>query len=77
MLEEGIFEDWFESYEIVLMIGVVVFGFIVFIWWELIIDYLVVNIWLYFNYNFVMGSIMNFMFGLMFFGIVFIFLFFV
>lgn len=73
VLEEGTQEDWFSSHEIVTMTIVAVFGLVAFIWRELTIDYPAVNIRLYSNYNLAMGSIMNFMLGLMLFGTVFIF----
>jgi len=73
VLEEGTANDWFESEEIVIMSLVALFGLIAFIWRELSIDYPAVNIALYRNFNLVMGSIMNFMLGLMLFGTVFIF----
>ncbi len=73
VLEEGTSKDWFESNEIVIFTIVSVFGLIAFIYRELSIDYPAVNIKLYKNYNLVMGSIMNFMLGLMLFGTVFIF----
>jgi DHA2 family multidrug resistance protein len=46
---------------------------VAFIYRELTIDYPAVNIRLYKNYNLAMGSLMNFMLGLMLFGTVFIF----
>ncbi len=73
VLEEGTSEDWFESHEIVFFTIVSVACLVAFIYRELTIDYPAVNIRLYKNYNMVMGSIMNFMLGLMLFGTVFIF----
>ena len=73
VLEEGTSKDWFESEEIVICTFLGVFSLIAFIYRELAIDYPAVNIRLYKNYNLVMGSIMNFMLGLMLFGSVFIF----
>lgn len=73
VLEEGTSKDWFESDEIVVMSIISAFGLIAFIYHELSIDYPAVNIKLYKNYNLVMGSVMNFMLGLMLFGTVFIF----
>jgi MFS transporter, DHA2 family, multidrug resistance protein len=73
VLEEGTAEDWFESAEIVAMSLIALVGLVAFIWRELAIDYPAVNIRLYRNYNLAMGSIMNFMLGLMLFGTVFIF----
>ena len=73
VLEEGTSKDWFESDEILICTIVGVFSLIAFIYRELAIDYPAVNIRLYKNFNLVMGSIMNFMLGLMLFGSVFIF----
>lgn len=73
VLEEGTAHDWFESAEITAMTIVAVLGLAAFIYRELSIDYPAVNIRLYKNYNLAMGSIMNFMLGLMLFGTVFIF----
>jgi DHA2 family multidrug resistance protein len=73
VLEEGTSEDWFESIEICIISAIAVIGFIAFIIRELSIDYPAVNIRLYKHYNMIMGSIMNFLLGLMLFGTVFIF----
>jgi MFS transporter, DHA2 family, multidrug resistance protein len=73
VLEEGTANDWFESTEILLCSILAVGGLIAFIYRELSIDYPAVNIRLYRNYNLAMGSLMNFMLGLMLFGTVFIF----
>jgi len=73
VLEEGTAHDWFESTEIVAFSLVALLGLGAFIYRELSIDYPAVNIRLYRNYNLAMGSLMNFMLGLMLFGTVFIF----
>jgi len=73
VLEEGTAHDWFESSEILAFSVVAVLGLVAFIYRELSIDYPAVNIRLYRNYNLAMGSLMNFMLGLMLFGTVFIF----
>ncbi|MNJ88731.1 Multidrug export protein EmrB [compost metagenome] len=73
VLEEGTAEDWFESHEITAMTIIGLASLAAFIIRELKIDYPAVNIRLYKNYNMIMGSIMNFMLGLMLFGTVFIF----
>lgn len=73
VLEEGTAKDWFQSEEIIALTALFVVGIIAFIYRELTIDYPAVNIRLYKNYNLAMGSIMNFMLGLMLFGTVFIF----
>lgn len=73
VLEEGTSKDWFESKEIILFSILSVFGLIAFIYREISIDYPAVNIKLYKNYNLVMGSVMNFMLGILLFGTVFIF----
>ncbi len=73
VLEEGTSKDWFESAEIITFSSIAVVGLVAFIYRELNIDYPAVNIRLYKNYNLAMGSIMNFMLGLLLFGTVFIF----
>jgi MFS transporter, DHA2 family, multidrug resistance protein len=73
VLEEGTANDWFESHEITAMTVIAVASLAAFIIRELKIDYPAVNIRLYKNYNMIMGSIMNFLLGLMLFGTVFIF----
>jgi DHA2 family multidrug resistance protein len=73
VLEEGSSKDWFESPEITVLSIMSVLGLIAFIYRELKIDYPAVNIRLYKNYNLAMGSIMNFMLGMLLFGTVFIF----
>lgn len=73
VLEEGTSKDWFESTEITAFSILAFVGLIAFIYRELSIDYPAVNIRLYKNYNLAMGSIMNFMLGLLLFGTVFIF----
>lgn len=73
VLEEGTSKDWFESLEITILSLMSVLGLVAFIYRELKIDYPAVNIRLYKNYNLAMGSIMNFMLGMLLFGTVFIF----
>ncbi len=73
VLEEGTSKDWFESPEITAFSLVAVLGLIAFIYRELKIDYPAVNIRLYKNYNLAMGSVLNFMLGILLFGTVFIF----
>jgi DHA2 family multidrug resistance protein len=73
VLEEGTSKDWFESDEIITFSVIAIVGLIAFIYRELSIDYAAVNIRLYKNYNLAMGSLMNFMLGLLLFGTVFIF----
>jgi DHA2 family multidrug resistance protein len=73
VLEEGSAKDWFESTEIVLVSLMAFIGLIAFIIRELSIDYPAVNIGLYRSYNLALGSILNFLLGLMLFGSVFIF----
>ncbi len=73
VLEEGTSKDWFESGEIVFFTLLGLISLVSFIIRELSIDYPAVNIRLYKNYNLAMGSVMNFMLGLMLFGTVFIF----
>ena len=73
VLEEGTANDWFQSPEILAVTILAFLALVAFILRELSIDYPAVNIRLYRSYNLVMGSIMNFMLGLMLFGSVFIF----
>lgn len=73
VLEEGSAKDWFQSREIVLVSLMAFVGLIAFIIRELSIDYPAVNIGLYRSYNLALGSILNFLLGLMLFGSVFIF----
>lgn len=73
VLEEGTSKDWFESMEIRIVSVLAVLGLGGFIIRELSVPHAAVNIRLYKNYNLVMGSIMNFLLGLMLFGTVFIF----
>ncbi len=73
VLEEGSAKDWFQSTEIVLVSLMAFIGLIAFIIRELSIDYPAVNIGLYRSYNLALGSILNFLLGLMLFGSVFIF----
>lgn len=73
VLEEGTSKDWFESTEIIIFTILAVVGLIAFIIRELSIEYPAVNIRLYSNYNLAMGSIMNFILGILLFGTVFIF----
>lgn len=73
VLEEGAADDWFESSTIVLFSITAVSGVVAFIFRELSIDYPAVNIRLYKNYNLAMGSVMNFILGMLLFGTVFIF----
>ncbi len=73
VLEEGSAKDWFESSEIVIVSLMAFVGLIAFIIRELSIDYPAVNIGLYRSYNLALGSILNFLLGLMLFGSVFIF----
>jgi DHA2 family multidrug resistance protein len=73
VLEEGSAKDWFESTEIVIISLLAFVGLIAFIIRELSIDYPAVNIGLYRSFNLAMGSILNFLLGLMLFGSVFIF----
>lgn len=73
VLEEGTAKDWFASQEIVIMSLLALFGILAFIHRELSIDYPAVNIRLYSNYNLAMGSVMNFILGMLLFGTVFVF----
>ena len=73
VLEEGSSNDWFESSHIIFFTILSIAGIVAFILRELSIDYPAVNIRLYKNYNLAMGSVMNFLLGMLLFGTVFIF----
>ncbi len=73
VLEEGTSEDWFESREIVILSIVTVIGFIAFIWREWTYKFPAVNIRLLANWNLALGSILNFVVGLILLATVFVF----
>jgi DHA2 family multidrug resistance protein len=73
VLEEGNSKDWFDSSEIVFFTFLAILGFVLLVKRSLSIDYAAVNLRLYKNYNLVLGSILNFLLGLILFGSVFIF----
>ena len=73
VLEEGNSKDWFDSSEIVFFTFLAILGFVLLIKRSLSIDYAAVNLRLYQNYNLVLGSVLNFLLGLILFGSVFIF----
>ncbi|MEN9994020.1 MAG: hypothetical protein RL762_677 [Bacteroidota bacterium] len=73
VLEEGTSKDWFESHEIIFFTALAILGIIAFIIRETSIDYPAVNVKLYKSFNLALGSILNFLLGLMLFGSVFIF----
>lgn len=73
VLEEGNSKDWFNSSEIVFFSILAFLGFALLIKRSLSIDYAAVNLRLYQHYNLVLGSILNFLLGLILFGSVFIF----
>ena len=73
VLEEGNSKDWFDSSEIMFFTFLAILGFVLLVKRSLSIDYAAVNLRLYKNYNLVLGSILNFLLGLILFGSVFIF----
>ncbi len=73
VLEEGTAQDWFESREIVIMTIITVLGFIGFIWREWTYQYPAVNIRLLASWNLALGSILNFVVGLILLATVFVF----
>lgn len=73
VLEEGTAKDWFESGEIILITLLSVFGFVGFIWREWTCAHPAVNIRLLKSWNLAMGSILNFIVGLILLATVFVF----
>lgn len=73
VLEEGNSEDWFESKEILIMTIVAVVGFVGFIWREWTYRFSAVKLQLLKNWNLALGSILNFVVGMILFATVFVF----
>lgn len=73
VLEEGSANDWFESTEITLMTIITVIAFLTFIWREWTYDYPAVNIKLLASWNMALGSVLNFIVGLILLATVFVF----
>ncbi len=73
VLEEGISKDWFASKEIIILSMVAVIGLVGFIWREWTYEFAAVNIKLLKNWNLAMGSILNFIVGMILLATVFVF----
>ena len=73
VLAEGDKKDWFASLEIIVLLVFSLLSLAGFIWRELAINYAVINITLYKNYNIAMGSILMFVTGMILTGSVYIF----
>lgn len=73
VLEEGSAKDWFESREILLMTIVAVIGFVGFIWREWTYEFAAVKLRLLKNWNLAMGSVLNFVVGMILLATVFVF----
>ncbi len=73
VLEEGSALDWFESKEIIAISIVTAMGLIGFVWREWTYAYPAVNIRLLKNWNLAMGSVLNFIVGLILLATVFVF----
>ena len=73
VLEEGSSHDWFDSTEIVTLTIVSVVGIIGFVWREWTYAFPAVNIRLLSNWNLALGSILNFVVGLILLATVFVF----
>lgn len=73
VLEEGSAQDWFESREIVVLAIITVLAFVGFIWREWTYQYPAVNIRLLASWNLALGSVLNFIVGLILLATVFVF----
>ncbi len=73
VLEEGSAQDWFESKEITWLTIVTVLAFIAFIWREWTFEHPAVNLRLLKSWNLAMGSVLNFIVGLILLATVFVF----
>ncbi len=73
VLEEGNSKDWFESKEIIALTLVTVAGFVGFIWRELTYRYPAVKLSLLNNWNLAIGSVLNFVVGMILLATVFVF----
>lgn len=73
ILEEGTKNDWFESKEILLLTIVSIVAFVGFIWREWVFAYPAVNLRLLKSWNLALGSMLNFIVGLILLATVFVF----
>ena len=73
VLEEGAADDWFDSREIIIGSILAVVGLVGFIWRELTYEFPAVNLSLLKNWNLALGSVLNFIVGLVLLATVFVF----
>jgi len=73
VLEEGTAKDWFDSKEILTLSIISISGFLGFIWREWTFAHPAVNIRLLKSWNLAMGSILNFIVGMMLLATIFVF----
>lgn len=73
VLEEGNSKDWFESKEILVLAIISVVTFIGFIWREWTYEFAAVKLRLLRNWNLALGSVLNFVVGMVLFATVFVF----
>lgn len=73
VLEEGSAQDWFESKEIITVTIMTIIGVVGFVWREWTYEHPAVNLRLLKSWNLAMGSILNFIVGLILLATVFVF----
>lgn len=73
VLEEGNSQDWFDSKEILITTIIAAVGFVGFIWREWAYRFSAVKLQLLRNWNLALGSVLNFVVGMILFATVFVF----
>lgn len=73
VLEEGSSKDWFESREILLFTIIAAAGFVGFVWREWTYEFAAVKLRLLKNWNLALGSVLNFVVGMILLATVFVF----
>lgn len=73
ILEEGSSKDWFDSGEIIIFTIISIIGFVGFIWREWTFRFAAVKIKLLQNWNLALGSVLNFVVGMVLLATVFVF----
>ncbi len=73
VLEEGSAQDWFESKEIIAVTIMTIIGLVGFVWREWTYEYPAVNLRLLKSWNLALGSVLNFIVGLILLATVFVF----
>src|SRR6188768_1529794 len=73
VLEEGSAQDWFESREIIFVTILTVIGLVGFVWREWTYEHPAVNLRLLKSWNLALGSVLNFIVGLILLATVFVF----